>query len=121
MGQAAGGTGLGGYRFGLTPRGARRRPAQTLRHVDHASREMTALARAHPDASGPQRRALEQAARELLLLEASDCDAGWFRAHLSRFRRLAEMVRAEAVDEAWLSDLGRQEGLFPELDYRLYA
>ena len=95
------------------------------RHAHHASCEMTDLARGRPRAAGLVRRALDQAARELLLLEASDWSfgdgPGRFRAHLSRFRRLGEMIRADVIDEVWLSDLARRDAIFPEMDYHLYA
>ncbi|MFQ5599903.1 MAG: glycoside hydrolase family 57 protein, partial [Candidatus Krumholzibacteriia bacterium] len=42
------------------------------RHLDRAARTMAELASAHPDASGVLERALNQAARELLLAQSSD-------------------------------------------------
>lgn len=102
--------------------------AWMLRHAQRASLEMSDLARAQPESSGAVQRALEQAARELLLLEASDWaatagsgGAGRFRAHLARFRRLAAMIRAGVVDETWVSDVGRHDAIPTEVDYRLWA
>lgn len=101
-------------------------------HLHAAADRMTALALAHPHASGAVRRALDQAARELLLAQASD----WAfimtqgtvveyavrrtREHIARFRRLAQMVEASTVDEQEVARLNAQDNLFPELDYRVY-
>ncbi len=82
------------------------------------------LFRSLPDV---ERRALLQAARELLLLEASDWpymisrDAAAayarerFQNHARRFRRLMEMVKNGFVDRAELFDLEETDNLFPWL------
>lgn len=107
--------------------------AFTLRHVHQASRTMTALARARPDARGLERRALTQAARELLLLEGSagallartaagqTVDEVRFRLHLSRFLHLAESIQAGTLDEGWLRDVEGRDDPFETLDYRVYC
>jgi 1,4-alpha-glucan branching enzyme len=103
------------------------------RHVHWAERRMRELAQAHEDrGSGLLERALDQAARELLLAQSSD----WaflmktgtavdyacrrVKAHLARFRRLDREISEGVIDEAWLGDLERRDNLFPELDYRVY-
>ena len=43
------------------------------RHLHNASKRMTELAKGNPDAGGLNRRALNQALRELLLAQSSDC------------------------------------------------
>ena len=79
------------------------------------------------------RRALNQAARELLLLQSSD----WafimktgtavkyavdrVKAHVSRFRRLDREVCAGQVDGGWLADLEWRDNIFPEVDYKSWA
>jgi predicted glycosyl hydrolase (DUF1957 family) len=107
--------------------------AWTLRHVHRASREMTALARERPDARGLERRALTQAARELLLLEGSagsllahasgskGAAEERLRVHLHRFLRLAETIRTGSIDEGWLRDVEGRDDSFEALDYRVYC
>ena len=80
-----------------------------------------------------EQRALNQAARELLLAQSSDwafimkmqTATGYatqrVKAHVARFRRLVEELTAGRVDEAWLADLEARDNLFPHLDFRIYA
>jgi len=94
---------------------------------------MVELARAHPEATGVERRALNQAARELLLAQSSDwafiMKTGTVvpyavkrtRLHLHRLQQLAEMLRDGGVDEAELLAMERSDNLLPDLDYRVYA
>ncbi|HJZ85599.1 MAG TPA: 1,4-alpha-glucan branching protein domain-containing protein [Polyangia bacterium] len=103
------------------------------RHVHRAERRMVELARAHEAGAAPlEARALNQAARELLLAQASD----WafimktgtavdyacrrVKSHLARLRRLDQEIAAGHIDEAWLADLERRDNIFPELDYRTF-
>ena len=79
-----------------------------------------------------ERRALNQAGRELLLAQSSDwafimknatavryaCDR--VKAHLARFRRLDRELTAGHVDEGWLAHVEWRDNLFPELDYRAW-
>jgi 1,4-alpha-glucan branching enzyme len=102
------------------------------RYLHKATERMIELARQHHDASGVTRRALNQAARELLLAQSSDwafiIKTGTMvdyavrrtREHLLRFTRLYEQIKAGAVDEPWLSDVESRDNLFPVIDYRVY-
>ncbi|MBJ6764279.1 DUF1957 domain-containing protein [Myxococcaceae bacterium JPH2] len=102
------------------------------RHLHHCARKMVALARDFPDTSELRRRALNQAARELLLAQSSDwafimktgtmVDYAVRRTqeHLLRFLRLHDQVRSGAIDEGWLAHVEGRDNLFPELDYRVY-
>ena len=102
------------------------------RHLHHAARSMVALARDYPDAPTLQRRALNQAARELLLAQSSDwafiLKTGTMveyatrrtREHLQHFQRLHDGVRSGELDEGWLTWLESRDTLFPEMDYRVY-
>jgi 1,4-alpha-glucan branching enzyme len=103
------------------------------RHLHEAARRMTKAAADFPSASGLQKEALDQLARELLLAQASDwpfimssgtmvsyatqraCD------HLSRFLRLHEQIYNNTVDAGWLRGLQEKDNIFPTLDYRTYA
>ncbi|MCS6886360.1 MAG: DUF1957 domain-containing protein [Acidobacteriota bacterium] len=102
-------------------------------HQHMAERRMIELARSFPAAEGLLRRALNQAARELLLAQASD----WafiittgtmvpyaikrFKDHVHRFHRLYSDIRSGKIDETWLADVESKDNIFPEIDYRTYA
>lgn len=103
------------------------------RHLHKAAGRMVELAQKYPNASGLQERALNQAARELLLAQASDWAfimyAGTMvdyavkctRDHLIRFTRLYKTVRKGKVDETWLADIESKDNIFPDIDYRVYS
>ena len=102
------------------------------RYLHKAAERMIELARQFPDASGVERRALNQAARELLLAQASDwafiIKTGTMveyavrrtKDHLLRFTRLYDQLKGRAVDESWLGTVEAKDNLFPEIDYRVY-
>jgi 1,4-alpha-glucan branching enzyme len=99
-----------------------------LPHLDVAQSRMTALARRFADAEGLTRRALQQAARELLLAQSSD----WpfilrtgtspeyarrrVKDHLLRFIALHEQLTQTRVDEAWLLQVEARDNLFPNVN-----
>ncbi len=99
------------------------------RHLNHCARMMVELARDFPDAGTLKRRALNQAARELLLAQSSDwafiMKTGTMveyavrrtQEHVLRFQRLHDQVRSGTIDEAWLSHVEAKNNLFPEIDY----
>jgi 1,4-alpha-glucan branching enzyme len=101
-------------------------------YLNQACGEMSELAGLFPKASGKKSRSLRQAARELLLAQASDwafmMKAGHYRdyaekrlkTHLNRFYRLAEGVRKNKVDEKFLTDIEERDNLFPHVDYRSF-
>ncbi|MFH1502092.1 MAG: 1,4-alpha-glucan branching protein domain-containing protein [Candidatus Eisenbacteria bacterium] len=103
------------------------------RHLHRAASRMTELAKDHPHAEGLRERALNQAARELLLAQASDwafiMKTGAMaeyahkrtRDHVARFSRLYAEIRSNAIDEKRLSETEWRDRIFPELDYRIYA
>ena len=101
-------------------------------HLHHATTEMIALAAARPSARGALQRALNQAARELMLAQASDWAfmlkmgttvdyaAQRTREHLLAFQDLAASVRKGKIDLARLGALESSNNLFPDIDYRFY-
>ena len=107
--------------------------AWVYRHLHVAAERMVELARRAPRAEGLERRALEQAARELLLAQSSD----WpfimttgttvsyatrrVNEHVVRFTRLYDDLKAGRLDEAYLADLEGKDNIFPNVDYRIYA
>ncbi|MFH0901630.1 MAG: 1,4-alpha-glucan branching protein domain-containing protein [Pseudomonadota bacterium] len=104
------------------------------RHQHRIEARMIELARNHADGC-PElvKRALNQAARELLLLQSSDwafilktgTATGYatarVKAHIARFRRIDRDITSGQIDEGWLADLERRDNVFSAIDYRLYA
>jgi 1,4-alpha-glucan branching enzyme len=107
--------------------------AWAYRHLHKMAERMAELARLFPSPTAIQRRALNQAARELMLAQASDW-AFIMRTgttvqyatkrtvdHVTRFTRLYESLNGSTLDERLLVELERRDNLFPEIDYRVYA
>ncbi|MBS2024587.1 MAG: DUF1957 domain-containing protein [Deltaproteobacteria bacterium] len=102
------------------------------RYLHKAAERMIELVRLFPDSSGVQRRALNQAARELLLAQSSDwafiMKTGTMveyavrrtKEHVLLFTKLYDQLKANAVDEQWLMGIESRNNLFPEIDYRVY-
>ncbi len=102
-------------------------------HLRVAAERMADLARWHPMADDLTARALKQAARELLLAQASDwpfmihtgTNPEYARrrveTHLQRFLRLHEQITTSRVDPVGLGEIEEQDNLFPNLDYRCWA
>jgi 1,4-alpha-glucan branching enzyme len=79
-----------------------------------------------------QWKALNQAARELLLAQSSDwafiMRTGTMvpyairrtRSHLMRFNKLYEDVKVGKVDSGWLEKVELMDNIFPEINYRVY-
>ncbi len=102
-------------------------------HLQVAQDRMTALAEKFSKKSTAlQKRALQQAARELLLAQASDWPfilrAGTSPAyarrrvkdHLLRFIALHDQLTATTVDEKWLSEIEARDNLFPDVDWNYW-
>jgi 1,4-alpha-glucan branching enzyme len=98
-------------------------------HLQIAQERMTGLAQQFPEATGLEARALRQAARELLLAQASDWPfilrAGTspdyarrrVKDHLLRFIALHEQLTVTHVDEKWLREVEARDNLFPDVDW----
>jgi 1,4-alpha-glucan branching enzyme len=103
------------------------------KHLHHASEKMTELATKFPNPNELQRRALNQAARELMLAESSDwafiMKTGTMvpyavqrtREHILRFLKFYDELIADNIDSEWLSEIESKDNIFPEINYRLYA
>src|SRR4029077_8237558 len=101
--------------------------AWVYRHLHVAVERMVELAHRYPSASRLAARALNQAARELLLMQASD----WtfimrtgttvsyatrrINEHILRFDRLYHELTAGQVSEPWLAALQAKDNLLPPL------
>jgi 1,4-alpha-glucan branching enzyme len=102
-------------------------------HLHEGADRMVELAGDNPDPLPLARRALNQAARELLLAQSSDwafiLKTGTMveyaqertRVHVNNFNHLYEQLKASQIDEAWLAEIERRHNLFPDIDYRVYA
>jgi 1,4-alpha-glucan branching enzyme len=101
-----------------------------LPHLDNAQSRMSALAARFRLPTVLNKRALNQAARELMLAQASDWpfilrtgtspDYARLRVteHLLRFNTLHDQLVAGAVDEALLAQCESRDNLFPNIDHR---
>ena len=112
-----------------------RRNDWIYRHLHDAAGRMRALASDHraAEAGSAETRALNQAARSLLLAQASDWAfimrtgtaveyaEGRTRDHLARFHFLADAVESGEIDEQRLAALEAMDNIFPNIDFRIYA
>lgn len=101
--------------------------------IHAAERRMLEVSRAEPDAQGARELVLNQAARELLLLQSSD----WpflvstaqareyavqrFREHVERFDTLLDSLRDGNADAALAERLWERDKVFPKIDYRWFT
>lgn len=104
-----------------------------LRHLHRAEERMIELAARFAAPDELQRRALNQAARELLLAQSSD----WAfivttntmveyaekrtRDHVARFNGLYLQLTEDRLEESWLAELESRDSIFQELDYRVFS
>jgi 1,4-alpha-glucan branching enzyme len=101
-------------------------------HLHISADRMIRLAREHPQAEGLLKRALNQAARELLLAQSSD----WAflitvgtarqysekrtREHVNRFLELYHQIEENRLREDFVRSLEERDNIFPLIDYRVY-
>lgn len=97
-------------------------------HLHQAAEDMKELAVTRPGVAGLTFRALNQAARELLLAQASDwafmINSGAMeeyasartKSHLLRFHRIKQQIESDTIDEAWLGKIETQDDIFPGVD-----
>ncbi|MSU60807.1 MAG: DUF1957 domain-containing protein [Pedosphaera sp.] len=102
-------------------------------HLRVAHERMVDLVHRHQNPEPLTERALKQAARELLLAQASD----WpfilrtgtspeyarrrIKAHLLRFLALHEQLTLTRIDEPWLAHIEWLDNLFPDINYRCWG
>jgi 1,4-alpha-glucan branching enzyme len=103
------------------------------RHLHKAAERMTELARDNPAPDDGTRRALNQAARELLLAQSSDWavmmkvgDMGTYahrrtEDHIHRFTRLYLAIKEGRIPQDELADIEAADNIFPDIDYSVYA
>jgi 1,4-alpha-glucan branching enzyme len=102
------------------------------RHLLKAAERMIDLSDRFPGARGILRRALNQAAREVLLSQHSDwafmmksgSSAGYaqmrFETHISRFTCLYESILSGAIRESILQEMEDRDKIFQDIDYRIF-
>jgi 1,4-alpha-glucan branching enzyme len=100
--------------------------------IHEAETRMMAAVEVNPKARLVKRKILDQAARELLLLQSSD----WpflvttgqaneyaiqrFREHVEHFNSLLDSVTTESPDEELADRLWERDKIFPDIDYRWF-
>lgn len=103
------------------------------RELHDCARAMVRLANTYKEATEIEKRALNQAARELVLAEASD----WpfiikngttveyaikrINTHIERFNKLYNSIVKNSIDIHWLKEIEELDNIFPDVDYRIYS
>lgn len=102
------------------------------RHIYSITDKMTELANRFSEEGGLKRRALNLAAREVLLAQASDWPfimksgiAAPFAArqvteHVSNFLKIYNDLSGNSVDTEWLTNAEKKDSLFPDIDYHIF-
>ncbi len=102
------------------------------RHTHKAVERMLELIKRFPNESGLKKRALDQAAREVLLSQASD----WpfimrsgttvsyavrrVKEHIYNFTTIYDALFRGTVSPEWLTRLEKKNNIFPNIDYRTF-
>ncbi len=103
------------------------------RHLHKLIERMIELVERYPDESGLKERALNQAAREVLLSQASD----WpfiiktgttvpyavkrLKTHIHNFNFIYESLCRNVVKTEWLTKLEKHNNIFPGINYRMFG
>ena len=103
------------------------------RHLIKAAERMMEMANRFPNADGLLRRALNQLARELMLMQSSDWaflmttgtakeySTKRTKDHINRFNELYEQINGNRINEAYVYDLEQKDSIFQHMDYNVYA
>ena len=101
-------------------------------HLARSMERMTELAERFPDDTGLKERALNQAAREILLAQSSDWASLLFRQDsteyaanqaenaLRNFTTIYEALGSNYISTEWLTNLERRHNIFPNINYRVF-
>jgi len=102
------------------------------RHLYKSMDRMTELAERFPDDTGLKERALNQAAREILLAQSSDWPSLLYKQDSTEFARnraenslrnfttIYEALGSNYISTEWLTNLERRHNLFPNINYRVF-
>jgi 1,4-alpha-glucan branching enzyme len=102
------------------------------RHLAHALDRMIELAERFPNDTGLKERTLNQAAREILLAQASDWPRMLYRQEspayaktqvescLRNFTVIYEALGSGHISTEWLTTLEKRHNIFPQINYRVF-
>ena len=102
------------------------------RHLNRAIERMVELAERYSESSSLKERALNQAAREIMLAQTSDWPAFLYRQESTEYARLQletslqnfttiyESLGSSHINTEWLTSLERQHNIFPNINYRVF-
>jgi 1,4-alpha-glucan branching enzyme len=102
------------------------------RHGIRALDRMIELAERFPDDTGLKERALNQAAREILLVQTSDWPKMLYKQEsvdfaraqiedaLRNFTTIYEALGSNYISTEWLTNLERRHNIFPHINYRVF-
>jgi 1,4-alpha-glucan branching enzyme len=103
------------------------------KHLHRAAKRMQEMSGRHLKATGLVKKALNQAARELLLAQASDWSfmmqkekasefaTRKFTEHITNFSTLYQEITSGGINREHLAFLEQKNNLFPDIDFRSYA
>ena len=101
-------------------------------HLLEIANKMQELAQEYQNPNPNQKRALNQAARELLLAQSSDwafimktktmVDYAVTRTkqHINQFLNLYQQIKNQQIDQAYLENLEQKNNIFPNINYLVY-
>ena len=93
-------------------------------HLYRAIERMTELAERFPDDTGLKERALNQAAREILLAQSSDGTSSFLcnqvKDALRNFTTVYEALGSNYISTEWLTTLEKRHNIFPNINYRVF-
>jgi 1,4-alpha-glucan branching enzyme len=102
------------------------------RHLSRAIERMVELAERFSGNSSLKERALNQAAREILLAQSSDWPAFLYRQECTEYSRkqvedalrnfttIYESLGSNYISTEWLTNLERRHNIFPNINYRVF-
>ncbi|MDR3193372.1 MAG: DUF1957 domain-containing protein [Treponema sp.] len=102
------------------------------RHAFRALERMIELAERFPDDTGLKERALNQAAREILLMQSSDWPRMLYQEKspeyarcciedsLRNFTTIYEALGSNYISTEWLTGLEKRHSIFPHINYRVF-
>ncbi|MCX5783857.1 MAG: DUF1957 domain-containing protein [Elusimicrobia bacterium] len=102
------------------------------RHIHKAAERMVELANNFPGAKETLRRALNQCARELLLMQSSDWaflmtvgtamsySAKRTKEHVLKFNELYRQIKENSINYDYVAELELKDNIFPAIDYEVY-
>jgi 1,4-alpha-glucan branching enzyme len=103
------------------------------RHIHTAIERLQEVIERFPDASGLKERALNQAAREIMMAQSLDWPVimrsgtaeqyavNRVKEHIANFYRIYDALGQGNLGTEWLTRVEKRHNIFPSLDYRIFA